>query len=82
MITTGSVLGCEKLCSPVAVGQGFPPDFSAQGSNVEHVSFQPAHDERTVLPHEGQNWSRAPRRECYSLSNGRISRGSRLGSGT
>ena len=80
VITTGSVLGCEKLCSPVAVAQGFFPVFSAQGRRVEHVSFHPAQDEWTGLPHEAQNWSRGRAREgdhCVSpehISDGGSSR--------
>lgn len=55
MITTASVRGWEKLCRPVAVGQGFFPALSAHGRRDEHVSFHPAHEEWTEDPHEGQN---------------------------
>ncbi len=55
MMTTASVRGCAKLCRPVAVGHGFLPALSAQGRREEHVSFQPAHEEKTEDPHDGQN---------------------------
>ena len=59
MITTASVRGCEKLFRAFAVAHGFLPALSAHGSREEHVSFQPAHDEWTGEPHDGQNCTQA-----------------------